>query len=70
MSDELGRIWKEVVIAYFKAFPSIHLERLRITTTNLSQDSQCPGKDTNWAPPTHQLETSPSESSSSLHSLR
>jgi hypothetical protein len=39
MSNELERIWKEVVIAYFKDSPSIHLERLRIITTNLSHDS-------------------------------
>jgi hypothetical protein len=42
MNDELERIWKEVVMAYY---PGIRLEGLRKTTKNLSQNSQSPDWD-------------------------
>jgi hypothetical protein len=34
-----------------KYMPSICIEGLKKTTWNYSQDSRCPGPDTNWAPP-------------------
>jgi len=34
-----------------KYYPSIHLERLRKTTKNLSQDNQSPRQDMNPEPP-------------------
>jgi hypothetical protein len=37
-------------------YPDIHLEALRKTTKNLSQDSQYPEQDSNQAPPEYKLE--------------
>jgi hypothetical protein len=50
MNNELERIWKEAVRAYFKTL-SWHLPRMRKIMKNLSQDSQSPGRDLNLGPP-------------------
>jgi hypothetical protein len=39
MNDEVDRMWKEAVMAYFNAMPSIHLKGLTKTTKHLSYDS-------------------------------
>jgi hypothetical protein len=51
MSDELERIWKEAVVSLLRYYRGILLERLRKITKNLSQDSRCPGRNLNPAPP-------------------
>jgi hypothetical protein len=43
MNNELERTQK-------KGGAAIHFEGLNKTKKNLSQDSQCPREDTNWAP--------------------
>jgi len=41
-NDEQVRIWKEVVMAYWKHCPNICLDGMKKTLENLSQDSQRP----------------------------
>jgi hypothetical protein len=53
-SDELERIREETVIDYSKNNPEIFLKLLRKTTKIRSQDSWCPGRDSNVAPPEHE----------------
>jgi hypothetical protein len=42
---------KEVARVYLKYYSSIFLEGLEKTTTELSQESRCPDRDSNQAPP-------------------
>jgi hypothetical protein len=51
MNDKFDRIWKEVIVALMRYYPGICLQKLRKVTINLSQDSWCPGRDSNGAPP-------------------
>jgi hypothetical protein len=44
IDDDLGRMGKEAVMVYFKVLSRNRLKGLR-TFMNLSQDSQCPGRD-------------------------
>lgn len=48
--DELGRMWKEVLTAYFTVLSRICLEELRKTAKNLCQDSLSPDTDLNPGP--------------------
>jgi predicted P-loop ATPase len=55
MNDELERIWKEMVMAYFKV-PSWHLsEESEEKHKNLSQDSRSPGQDLNLRHPIYEV---------------
>jgi len=47
MNDELERLCSEVFMVYVRYYPSICLEGLRKTVSNLSQDSQSPGQESN-----------------------
>jgi hypothetical protein len=39
MSEEMGRIWKEAVVAYSRYYPGSFLKEIRKTTKILGQDS-------------------------------
>jgi hypothetical protein len=52
MIDELERICKEAVVAYFRYYPRICLQGLRKIIKHLSQDSRCRSRESNRAPPT------------------
>jgi hypothetical protein len=41
-ADELGSIWKEMVMACLKYYPGISLEEMRKATKNFSQDNRYP----------------------------
>lgn len=51
MEDKLECIYKEFVIAWPTYYPENFLEGLKETNKNLSQDSWCSCRDSNWAPP-------------------
>jgi hypothetical protein len=40
MNGNCVRIWKEAIVACWKYYPGIRLERVEKTTNNLAQDSQ------------------------------
>jgi hypothetical protein len=42
ITDELERIWKGTVLASSRFYLDICLKRLRKTTKDFSQDTQCP----------------------------
>jgi hypothetical protein len=44
-------IWKESAGANWKHYPGIYLKGVRKTTEKLSQDSRCPGRDSNLTHP-------------------
>lgn len=50
---------EEVVPDYFKVLPWHSLGGLRKLMVNLSQNSQCPGQDSNQAPPKYKSEGLP-----------
>jgi hypothetical protein len=50
-NDELGMISKEMVVAYSRYYPGICLEVLKKTKKSLGQDSRCPDRHSNPAPP-------------------
>jgi hypothetical protein len=43
VNDELERIWKDTIVAYFKAYLSIFLEGQRNVTKNISRYGWSPG---------------------------
>jgi hypothetical protein len=54
--EELGRLWNETIMAYFKV-PFCHmLEGAEENHEILSQDSQCPVRDLSQAPPEYKKE--------------
>jgi hypothetical protein len=46
----MERIEKEVAVCYLRYYPGVWLERLRMTTKGLDQDSWCLGWDLNQGP--------------------
>jgi hypothetical protein len=47
VNGKLDRIWKEAVMDNSSYFPSIWIVDRRDTTTNPTQDNQCPRRDSN-----------------------
>jgi hypothetical protein len=50
MEIEFGKFWKEAVMVWLRYYPGICLERLRKGIENLSQDSQCLSRGSDWTP--------------------
>jgi hypothetical protein len=57
--NEWERIWKEAVVAQLGYNPGICLKGLRKTTTNIRQESRCPGLNSNQVPPEHKSRVLP-----------
>jgi hypothetical protein len=57
--DELEKILKEGVMAQLRYDPNTFLEGLRKTMKYLSQDSPCPSRNPNMAPPKYQFRVLP-----------
>jgi hypothetical protein len=51
MIDELEKIRKEAVVACSGLYPGAFQDSLRKSTKYVNQDSRCPGRDLNRAPP-------------------
>jgi hypothetical protein len=51
MVNELETIWREVIVAYLRYYPDIWLVGRRKSIKNSSYTNQCPGRDSNPAPP-------------------
>jgi hypothetical protein len=51
--------WKETAMAYSTFYPGICLEELKETMIHFSQDNQCPGWNSNWAPPEYKFTALP-----------
>jgi hypothetical protein len=47
--DEVARMWKVVVVISSSVYyPTLFLERLRMTTRSLNQDRHYPDQDSKW----------------------
>jgi hypothetical protein len=57
--NELGRIYKEVVVALYRYYPSQCLKGMK--TMKACQDNQCPGQDLNQVPPKYESRALPLE---------
>jgi hypothetical protein len=51
MNDEVERMWKESVVAYFKSTTQHSPGGIEETMKDIRQDSQCPSHDSNQALP-------------------
>jgi hypothetical protein len=51
MVNDMQRVWNEAAVTWSGYYSGIFLKGLRKTTKNVSFDSRCPGRDSNWAPP-------------------
>jgi hypothetical protein len=61
LNDELEKIREEAIIVQLKYNPGISLEELRKTTNDLRQNSLCPDRDSNRAPPEYKSRALPLE---------
>jgi hypothetical protein len=59
VNKKLEGMLKESAVAKFQLVPRNISGRTEENTKNLSQDSRCPVRNSNWAPPEYKSEASP-----------